>query len=209
MPLTLNPAPAAAKYLMACGDSKTAISDGRWRIYLQEILDSENKRVTWIGAVNGALNGDPVGMQSWHSAVSGATVSSIRTLVAGATLPAAPDVIIMWLGTNDLRAATSEGTIEAAYTGFIDDMHTRWPSAKIVCVDVDQNYAPDSPVYNPATFNAFIAGLPATYPTFVSAVNVHTNLGFSSFYADGLHPLHPPASWIVAMQIWQAIDTFV
>lgn len=216
---------------MVCGDSKTAIPDGRYRIYVQEIFDSENKRVTWVGVINGALGGDPVGMQSWMSAASGARVAEMRSLVAGtpttivntgvlitpAPLSAAPNVIVIWLGTNDLialanaEAGVSEATIEASYLGFIGDMHTRWPTAKIVCVNIDQNYTGVATVYNPATFNAFLAALPGnpTYSAYVTVVDVHTNLGFSALYGDGLHPLHPPADWIIAMKIWQGVQTFV
>lgn len=219
---------------MTCGDSKTAIPDGRWRIYLQEILDSENKRVTWVGVINGLLGGDPVGMQSWMSAASGARVAEMRALVAGTTttivntgvtitpapLAAAPNVVVIWLGTNDLIAlansevGVSEATIEASYLGFIGDMHTRWPTAKIVVVNIDQNFtgSAGATVYNPATFNAFLAALPGnpTYSAYVSLVDVHTNLNFAAFYTgDGLHPNHPPADWVIAMQIWQGIDTFV
>lgn len=224
-PININPTVGTAKTIMACGDSKTAIADGRWRILIQDMMMAANKRVTWVGVVNGRAGGDYYGFDTYHSAASGGRVAEIRALVAGTTttivnsgititpgtIGTAPDVIVMWLGTNDLRAGTAEATIEASYTGMINDMHTRWPSAKIVCVNIDQNYAADAPyVYAPATFNAFIAGLPATYPTFVTVVDVNTITAFSSLYAgDGLHIDHPHGNWLVARQIWNGIKIFL
>jgi lysophospholipase L1-like esterase len=191
--------------------SKTVGASGGYRILLQDIMMAANKNVGWVGAVDGVANGtSPVGMQGFHSAVSGATTSTIRTLVANAAINQAPDVILMWLGTNDLRAATAEATIEAAYNGFLNDIFARWPSVTVCCANIDQNYESGTPpLYNPATFNAFIAGLPAARGAQVKAVDMFTPLAFSSLHNDNLHPNHPEGDWLVAQTWWQTIKTLV
>jgi lysophospholipase L1-like esterase len=118
---------------MPLGDSITEF--GCWRAYLQgQLQEAGVTGVDWIGSVTDTKTCS--GVSDWdrnHEGHAGYLAIDIANQYLEAWLsPAAPDIVLFHLGTNDIAQGRSTDDIIAAFGQMVDLMRASNPAVKIL-----------------------------------------------------------------------------
>jgi lysophospholipase L1-like esterase len=122
---------------MALGDSITA-APGCWRPLLADSLDTAAQTpMRFVGSqdsVSGCAVGE-VGAHEGHSGIRAMDVAA-QGLVTGWMRRSEPDIVLMHLGTNDIRAGQETADILAAFSTMVRQMRESHPEVRIVVAQI-------------------------------------------------------------------------
>jgi lysophospholipase L1-like esterase len=179
--------------VMALGDSITQqfSTNTTWRYYLWHKLLDAGKNVDFVGPFQSNTNGYPPNpdFDQDHAGISGIRADEVLQQVGGWASAAQPDVVLIHLGTNDLRQGQSPSSTINDISGIIDVLRSVNPNVKIILAKIIP--ASDAPPGSVNDFNDLIPGLAAQKSTGQSPITVvDQNTGFSlnTDSDDGLHP---------------------
>ncbi len=189
----MTPTPQTIK-IMPLGDSITDgyNAPGGYRIRLSELLKQSGRAFDFVGSQrNGPAeleDKEHQGHSGWLIESNG-SVQGISNYVEGWVGSAAPDVVLLMIGTNDVIQAYNLAQAPTRLMNLIAKIRNRAPAAKIFVANLfpirDSTYAGRLQTFNSAIrplIDARIAnGEPITF--------VEMNQGFSANdTADGVHP---------------------
>jgi lysophospholipase L1-like esterase len=176
--------------IMPLGDSITwgtpNASYGGYRNLLGTLLTKDGYSFEFVGSRH---SGDGVIPSPNNEGHPGWTIRQIKQGIdsAGWLETYRPDIVLLHIGTNDLRprvgrAASAPGDLSI----LLDDILIRLPQAHIIVAQIIPfRPGPDS-VHQ--SYNAAIPGIVASKGPRVSVVDMQNILVSPSDYADGLHP---------------------
>ncbi len=173
--------------IMPLGDSITfGTRDpgyGGYRHLLRTLLMDDGYKVDFVGSQNG---GKAAVQESANEGHPGWTISQLKDGIdtKGWLETYRPDVILLHIGTNDIRmdeAASAPGHLSE----LLDDIRVRLPKAHIIVAQIIPFRRGPEPGHD--SYNAAIPGIVASRGPQVSMVDMRQILSRSDF-VDGLHP---------------------
>lgn len=120
--------------------------------------------------------------------LDGASTSAIKagTDAFLATISGTPAWVIVDAGTNDLISPPSEASFESDYAYILDAVHTKWPSAQVLCVKAWWNGGATVDA-NAITMAGWVDNVMATRAWTV-AIFEKDFLNASLLESNGIHP---------------------
>jgi lysophospholipase L1-like esterase len=188
--LPLGSAAAAAKAplrLMALGDSVTfgtgSPTRSSYRIMLQGALKQAGMKVDFVGSVKtGAACCDQD-----NEGHGGYSISQLSRKVDAWLAIAAPDIVLLHAGTNNISRGHTPDNVGAGLSHLIDQIRTARPAAHIFVAAIIQSNVPAEQARGRA-FNALVPGIVASKGNRVYLVDQST-VGGADLY-DTHHPNH-------------------
>ena len=180
--------------VMPLGDSITG-SPGCWRQLLWSRLQSSGfSNVDFVGSLNDSTSCGTLydGDNEGHGGYLATNILSQNQL-PGWLASAAPDIVMMHLGTNDVWSAIPTATILATYGGLVDQMRAQNPAMRILVAQI----LPMNPSGCPecaarvVDLNAAIpawAAAKSTTASPVTVVDAWTGFSDATDTYDGVHP---------------------
>lgn len=178
---------------MPLGDSITESAAGMptYRYYLWHLLQDRGYRVDFVGSQRGAFGGPPLDtdFDMDHEGHWGWRADQILDRIVEWATAAAPDIVLIHLGHNDLcQGQDVAGTVRDV-AGIIDALRTVNEKVRII---VAQNIASSFPCQaRIPDYNAQIPALVAEKTTAespVSVVDQYTGFDPATMTWDGQHP---------------------
>lgn len=168
-------------------NNQAGVHGTAWKNFALNVWNAVTK-ATWV--VNGAAAGSTVypttGTNNWYTPGGGTRYSTFKSnldsavLAAGKTLP---DLLIIWLGTNDMTAATTIANITLAYTWLIDQMRADYPGVRILVQSTSIDGATLGMTSKRAAMKSMFRTLEDTYD------NVELFANADCYYQRGYVPL--------------------
>ncbi len=185
-----GPSQKAHLNIMPLGDSITFgitnPSYGGYRRLLGTLLTHDGYNFEFVGSVQ---SGDGVIPSTNNEGHPGWTISHIKNGIdsKGWLETYQPDIILLHIGTNDLRpliggAASAPENLSA----LLDDILARLPQTRVIVAQIIPFRTGPDQVHQ--TYNAAIPGIVASKGPRVSTVNMQNILSPPSDYADPFHP---------------------
>lgn len=182
------PAKAAQSLrIMPLGDSITFGSPNRsyggYRHALGPLLAKDAYTVAFVGSRH---SGDGIIPDPDNEGHPGWTISQIKNGIDDNRWLEVfrPDIILLHIGTNDIRHGVAAAAPEAL-SSLLDDMRARLPRARIIVAQIIPfRRGPDA---EHRAYNAAITNIVAAKGPLVSTIDMSSILGRKD-YADGLHP---------------------
>ena len=181
----------ASVKLMPLGDSITESTTGlsSYRYYLWHLLVSNGYHVDFVGSEHGVGGGPPANsdFDKDHEGHSGWRADEILSHIQAWAAAASPDVVLLHIGTNDLRQGQSVASTVTDIGGIIETLRTVNPRIRILVAQLI-----------PRAGDSFISSLNAALPALAAAkdrpqspivlVDQYTGFDPSSMTYDGTHP---------------------
>jgi lysophospholipase L1-like esterase len=177
----------ASLKIMPLGDSITFGTPDRtyggYRHLLGALLANDGYVIDFVGSRQSGKGAIPDPDNEGHS---GWTIAQIRNGIDenGWLETYRPDIILLHIGTNDIRFGGS-GSAPGTLSALLDDMLVRLPQAHIIVARIIPFRRGPDPEHQ--SYNAAIPGIIASKGPRVSMVDMQSILSKSD-YADGLHP---------------------
>ena len=168
------------------------VSDSTWRYYLYQQLRNAGYGVDFVGSQHTLTDGyDPhLDYDQDHEGHSGWRADQVLAQISGWANSTHPDVVLIHLGTNDLRAGQTPQSTINEIGQIIDVLRGVNPNVKIVLAQIIP--AGDAPAGSVEAFNSLIPGLASSKNTSASPiVTVNQYSGFSLSGGDSDDNLHP------------------
>jgi chitodextrinase/lysophospholipase L1-like esterase len=179
--------------VMALGDSITHSFTNlkSYRYYLWQRLQQAGKGVDFVGSQTRAINGPPADLDfdQNHQGHTGLRADEILNNISSWASSARPDVVLIHLGTNDLRASQSPASTISELGQIIDVLRSVNANVKILLAQIIPSG--DAPLSIYQDFNSRIPGLASSKSTGQSPVIVvdqFTGFNLSTDTFDSLHP---------------------
>ena len=184
--------------IMPLGDSITeGWSAGSYRAVLYDLLTGDHINFQFVGSEK--LGNFPNPDHEGHGSFSTIGIRiglRTRDWLESAT----PDVILLHIGTVDIRIGADGPTISARLSGLLDDIKTRLPDAHIIVAQI-------LPLGEPKLeavvkqYDAAIPGIASTKGPRVSVVNMHDSFSAADDLYDGIHP--NPRGYDKMAHLWE------
>jgi lysophospholipase L1-like esterase/chitodextrinase len=179
--------------IMPLGDSITHgfVADSTWRYYLYQQLRNAGYGVDFVGSQHTLTDGyDPhLDYDQDHEGHSGWRADQVLGQINGWANATHPDVVLIHLGTNDLRAGQSPQSTINEISQIIDVLRSVNSHVKIVLAQIIP--AGDAPAGSVQAFNNLIPGLASSKNTSASPVETvdqYTGFNLGTDSDDNLHP---------------------
>jgi lysophospholipase L1-like esterase len=205
-----RPAGAATPVrIMAVGDSITegGNGDATYRYFLWHRLGDGGYATDFVGSFTGVKSGLPKypDFDQQHSARSGWRAQRVGWNIRSWTAENQPDVVLLHIGTNDLRAGESDASTETEIRSIIQKARFAKPNVTVLLAQLIPSLGYEAKT---ATLNQRIATIASSMSTTKSrVVLVDQYSGFSAVndLDDGLHPNESgdqkmAARWYSALQ---------
>jgi lysophospholipase L1-like esterase len=185
----IAPASAAAVRIMPLGDSITEGYDGvagtgpggGYRIELEDDLAGAGISFDFVGSLQ---NGPPSLADRDHEGHRGYKNDDLRAGVPGWISAAAPDIVLLMSGTNDLKAGSTTTPQQAAasFAALLDQVLASAPNARVVVATIPNQWD--------ATANKRVLDYNNLLPGVVSGRGPRVSLvdAYQIELYDGLHP---------------------
>ena len=202
---------AAVTRIMPLGDSLTSglgadPNDGGYRNVLEDLLAGNGYSFDFVGS----LQKGPAELgDKDHEGHSGFLISDIAAGVNTWLNQSTPDIVLLMIGTNDVRFSTDPLNMPARLESLLDQMAVARPSAHIIVATIPLITETSDPTrqqalanYNAAIPN--IVGARATAGRPISMVDPHSEVNVSDLLPDGVH-LNSSGQTKVASRFYQGI----
>ena len=184
--------------IMPFGDSITeGWSMGSYRAVLYDLLTRDHVNFLFVGSEK--LGNFPNAEHEGHGSFSTIGIRiGLRTRDWLET--ATPDVILLHIGTVDIRIGADGPTISTRLSSLLDDIMTRLPNAHIIVAQI-------LPLGDPKLeavvkqYDAAIPGIATSKGPRVSVVNMHDAFSAADDFYDGIHP--NPRGYGKMARIWE------
>ena len=185
LPISYAQTGGAPIKIMPLGDSITEGSPaGGYRRGLYDLLTQDHVNFAFVGSEKLGKFPNPEHEGHGSFATIGIRIG-LRTRDWLET--ATPDLILLHIGTVDIRVGADGPTMSTRLSALLDDIMTRLPNAHIIVAQI-------LPLGDPKLeavvkeFNAAIPGIARSRDTRVSVVNMHDSFSTAEDLYDGIHP---------------------
>jgi acyl-CoA thioesterase I len=182
---------SAGVKVMPLGDSITESTTGlsSYRYFLWHLMITNGYHVDFVGSQHGVGNGPPANsdFDMDHEGHSGWRADEILAHIHAWAAAASPDVVLLHIGTNDLRQGQSVDSTLTDIGGIVDALRTVNPRIRILLAQLI-----------PRTGDSLISSLNAALPALAAGkdrpespivlVDQYTGFDLSSMTYDGTHP---------------------
>ncbi|MDT5037196.1 MAG: hypothetical protein QOE03_2381 [Micromonosporaceae bacterium] len=195
-PIPATPAPAsiapfaavAPTRIMPLGDSITegigSSTDSSYRAELwRRLVDVDGFGVDFVGSLRHGQLPDVD-----HEGHSGWTIAQIAAQIDGWLATSRPDVVLLHIGTNDMRTAATAAGAPQRLSALIDRIRVDLPATTVFVAQIVPSTEAGTNG-RVVTFNAAIPGIvAASNSTRVRLVNMFGAVNSATDFADSLHP---------------------
>ena len=188
-----SPPGSATAKIMPLGDSITASSQGQhsYRFYLWHLALAKGYRIDFVGSQHGVSNGAPADpdFDMDHEGHPGWRADEILAQVKGWATAAAPDFVLLHIGTNDLCQGQSVESTVRDVEGIIDVLRTVNPRIRILLAQVIASANPchaKIPEFN-AELSVVVAAT-AGRDSPIVLVEQYTGFDPAAMTYEGVHP---------------------
>jgi lysophospholipase L1-like esterase len=195
--------------LMPVGDSITegANGDATYRYFLWHALLDAGSPADFVGSFTGVKSGTPryPDFDQDHSARSGWKAQRILHWIKPWTSANQPDVMLLHIGTNDLRAGESNSSTETEIRNIIKRARQARPALTILLAQLIPSKGFEAKTADLNTRIAAIASSMSTGTSRVLLVDQYSGFSTTGDLKDGLHPNESgdqtmSARWYAALQ---------
>jgi lysophospholipase L1-like esterase len=177
--------------IMPLGDSITASVTGQhsYRFYLWHLALDKGYRIDFVGSQHGVSDGPPAStdFDMDHEGHAGWRADQVLTQIQGWASAAAPDIVLLHIGTNDLCEEQSIASTVSDVGAIIDVLRTVNPKVEILLAQLIAS-AGDCQI---SLFNAQLPALGSSKTHAESPivlVDQYTGFDPATMTWDGLHP---------------------
>ena len=125
---------------------------GAWRLPFYQDATNAGDSMQFVGTSNATSDPTLINAgQAYHDGHSGYEINNDNTTGRGGIDElfksqvvghiAVPNYVMLMIGTNDVYFGSGISTIGQRYMGLLTDIHTAYPSAKIICSSIIPDYA--------------------------------------------------------------------
>jgi lysophospholipase L1-like esterase len=184
---------AAPTKIMCLGDSITG-SPGCWRAFLwQNLTNNGYTNIDFVGTLPPQGCGFTYdGENEGHGGILATNMANNNELPPWLAATS-PDIVMMFLGTNDTWSSRGTSVILTAFTKLIGQMRTQNPNMKILVAQITPLNPSGCTACNPNVIDlnsqipAWAAGLSTTQSP-IGVVDQYTGFDTTTDTADGCHP---------------------
>jgi lysophospholipase L1-like esterase len=138
-------------------------------------------------------------------AQGGQTLRTMTPPTLAALPTAQPDIVLIYLGTNDIGAANDAGTDwQSRYASLVDQILASSPTVRVVCGRL-AHYRDPGMISRADTLNGWIDNVVAARQAGGRVVSADMSVLTGMWTSDGTHPLD--AAYVVMAQQWAAAIT--
>jgi lysophospholipase L1-like esterase len=177
--------PLGDSITLGTGDGSAKVSDyDGYRCALKNALLRAGQQIDYVGSLT---NGPTqcTGHDIQHEGHGGWTSTQLLGQVGGWVTTAQPDVVLLMIGTNDIKLRQWAG-LNDRLGSIIDAIHTAKPGTLVIVSTIVQyNYNLDQPTID--AWNAYLAAVPIVAANHNAALAYNNNIT-KRVLVDGIHP---------------------
>ncbi len=192
--LTATPAQAAEPVrILPLGDSIThgyGTARSTWRSFLWHRLQNAGRDVDFVGNGYGLVKDIPVysDFDQGHEGHSGWKADRILANARAWATQTRPDVVLLHIGTNDVKQGESNDSTIAEIEGIVNELRAARPGVTVVIAQIIPMKYRNAQIQDLNQRIAQLANTIATPTSNVVVVDQHTGFDLATESDDGTHP---------------------